>query len=167
MRAFSIRAPTAAAAKTTTTALIKLVARSRRPHPIESRSAAASFTSSSYSPAAHQKSRTKSFFFSSFLSRDSRVTRVHANVVMPPTKKAIKPDPKQRGLGMFLQRGVNIATQAKGEGTTTPPKKKKVEEEEEGAQKREAKTTTTPKAKAAAKKTTTSTSTTRAMSWRR
>lgn len=66
---------------------------------------------------------------------------------------------------MFLQRGVNIATQAKGEGTTTPPKKKKVEEEEEeGAQKREAKkeaktttTTTTPKAKAAAKKTTTST----------
>ena len=38
-------------------------------------------------------------------------------------KKPIKPDPKQRGMGMFLQRGVNIATQAKGEGTTTPPKK--------------------------------------------
>jgi len=164
MRAFSIRAPTsAAAAKTATTALIKLVVArsSRRPqNPSESRSALASFTSSSYSSAARQKSRTKSFFFSSFLSRGSRVTRAHANVVMPPTKKAIKPDPKQRGLGMFLQRGVNIATQAKGEGTTTPPKKKKVEEEEEGAQKREAKkeaktTTPTPKAKAAAKKETT------------
>ena len=70
-------------------------------------------------------------------------------------KKPIKPDPKQRGMGMFLQRGVNIATQAKGEGTTTPPKKtisaetttlkvsslpKRIEgedkEDQEGAQKR-------------------------------
>ena len=56
---------------------------------------------------------------------------------------------------MFLQKGVNIATQAKGEGTTTPPKKKKTvleNDEADGAQK-QAKDTT-PKAAAAKKKTT-------------
>ena len=57
---------------------------------------------------------------------------------MPLSKKPMKIDPKQRGLGMFLQKGVNIATQAKGEGTTTPPKKKKTvleNDEADGAQK--------------------------------
>ena len=74
---------------------------------------------------------------------------------MPLSKKPMKIDPKQRGLGMFLQKGVNIATQAKGEGTTTPPKKKKTvleNDEADGAQK-QAKDTT-PKAAAAKKKTT-------------
>ena len=57
---------------------------------------------------------------------------------------------------MFLQKGVNIATQAKGEGTTTPPKKKKTvleNDEADGAQK-QAKDTT-PKAAGGAKKKTT------------
>ena len=74
---------------------------------------------------------------------------------MPLSKKPMKIDPKQRGLGMFLQKGVNIATQAKGEGTPTPPKKKKTvleNDEADGAQK-QAKDTT-PKAAAAKKKTT-------------
>ena len=56
---------------------------------------------------------------------------------------------------MFLQKGVNIATQAKGEGPTTPPTKKKTvleNDEADGAQK-QAKDTT-PKAAAAKKKTT-------------